>query len=244
MNMTSPKTSPRRMSRSCWLRCGKPASSWSARDRKPYLHGLQSGHSPRGLSLRLPLNGTIEVTRRCPSTCVHCYNNLPMGDREARSRELTTSEHCGSSTSWPTPAACGSLHGRRDLRAARFPRTSTPTRSSKGFLITLFTNGTLITERIADYLVEWRPFAIEITLYGRTRRNLRAADRRARLVRPVPARHQRSARARAAAGAEDGRRHGQQARDLGHAAVRRGARRRVQVRRDDESRGSTARRAR
>ena len=39
----------------------------------------------------------------------------------------------------------------------------------KGFLITLFTNGTLITPRIADYLVVWRPFAIEITLYGRTK---------------------------------------------------------------------------
>jgi radical SAM protein with 4Fe4S-binding SPASM domain len=38
----------------------------------------------------------------------------------------------------------------------------------KGFLVTLFTNGTLITEKIADYLVEWPPFAIEITLYGRT----------------------------------------------------------------------------
>jgi radical SAM protein with 4Fe4S-binding SPASM domain len=39
----------------------------------------------------------------------------------------------------------------------------------KGFLITLFTNGTLITEKIADYLLEWPPFAIEITLYGRTK---------------------------------------------------------------------------
>jgi radical SAM protein with 4Fe4S-binding SPASM domain len=35
--------------------------------------------------------------------------------------------------------------------------------------VTLFTNGTLITPPIADYLAEWRPFAIEITLYGRTR---------------------------------------------------------------------------
>ena len=43
---------------------------------------------------RLPLNGTIEVTRRCPLTCAHCYNNLPMADRDARSRELTYAEHC------------------------------------------------------------------------------------------------------------------------------------------------------
>ena len=39
----------------------------------------------------------------------------------------------------------------------------------RGFLITLFTNGTMITPRIADHLAEYRPFAIEITLYGATR---------------------------------------------------------------------------
>jgi radical SAM protein with 4Fe4S-binding SPASM domain len=44
----------------------------------------------------------------------------------------------------------------------------------KGFLITLFTNGTIINEQIADYLVEWPPFAIEITLYGRTRETYEA----------------------------------------------------------------------
>jgi len=44
----------------------------------------------------------------------------------------------------------------------------------KGFLITLFTNGTIINEAIADYLVEWPPFAIEITLYGRTRETYEA----------------------------------------------------------------------
>jgi radical SAM protein with 4Fe4S-binding SPASM domain len=36
-------------------------------------------------------------------------------------------------------------------------------------LITIFTNGTTITPRIADYLAEWRPFSLEITLYGKTK---------------------------------------------------------------------------
>jgi radical SAM protein with 4Fe4S-binding SPASM domain len=38
----------------------------------------------------------------------------------------------------------------------------------KGFIVTLFTNGTLITEEIADYLVQWPPHLVEITLYGVT----------------------------------------------------------------------------
>ena len=38
----------------------------------------------------------------------------------------------------------------------------------RGFLITLFTNGTLITPQLADELARRRPFSIEITLYGAT----------------------------------------------------------------------------
>ena len=51
------------------------------------IHGLISPTSRR------PINGTIEVTRRCNLSCVHCYNNLPPGDPEARARELTLEEH-------------------------------------------------------------------------------------------------------------------------------------------------------
>jgi radical SAM protein with 4Fe4S-binding SPASM domain len=39
----------------------------------------------------------------------------------------------------------------------------------RGFLITLFTNGTMITPRIADHLAQYRPFNVEITLYGASR---------------------------------------------------------------------------
>jgi radical SAM protein with 4Fe4S-binding SPASM domain len=38
----------------------------------------------------------------------------------------------------------------------------------RGFLLTIFTNGTLLTERTADFLAQWRPRLLEITLYGAT----------------------------------------------------------------------------
>ena len=118
---------------------------------------------------RTPLSGTIEVTRRCPLTCQHCYNNLPMSDAEAHKRELTCAELCRLMDDM-ADAGClwllltgGEIFARPDfLDIYTYAK-------KKGFLITLFTNGTLITERVADYLVEWRPFAIEITLYGRTK---------------------------------------------------------------------------
>ena len=118
---------------------------------------------------RLPLSGTIEVTRRCPLTCAHCYNNLPMADGDARSRELTYAEHCRILDEL-AEAGClwllftgGEIFARRDfLDIYKYAKT-------KGFLITLFTNGTLITPKLADELARWRPFAIEITLYGHTK---------------------------------------------------------------------------
>src|SRR5687767_5016184 len=47
----------------------------------------------RASSVRAPLSASFEITRRCPLSCQHCYNNLPMGDRQARARELTVAEH-------------------------------------------------------------------------------------------------------------------------------------------------------
>ena len=44
-------------------------------------------------SERVPLEVVLEVTRRCPLECLHCYNNLEMGDVGARSRELSKEEY-------------------------------------------------------------------------------------------------------------------------------------------------------
>jgi len=121
------------------------------------------------ISQRIAAIGTIEVTRRCPLECAHCYNNLPMDDQQARSRELTYQELCGILDEM-ADAGClwllftgGEIFARRDfLDIYTYAKR-------KGFLITLFTNGTLITPKIADYLAGWKPFAIEITLYGHTK---------------------------------------------------------------------------
>jgi radical SAM protein with 4Fe4S-binding SPASM domain len=123
---------------------------------------------------RAPVEMSIEVTRRCPLDCLHCYNNLPMNDAGAREQELTLEEHMRLLDEL-VEAGClwilytgGEIFARRD-----FLQIYTEAKK-RGFLITLFTNGTMITPRIADYLAEWRPFAIEITLYGATRETYEA----------------------------------------------------------------------
>ena len=131
------------------------------------LHQKQAGQ-------RAPMQVSIEVTRRCPLECQHCYNNLPMGDQDARSREMTTEEHFRMLDELVDMGCFWLLYTGGEIFARKDFLEIYTYAKQKGFLITLFTNGTLITEKIADYLLEWPPFAIEITLYGRTRETYEA----------------------------------------------------------------------
>jgi radical SAM protein with 4Fe4S-binding SPASM domain len=131
------------------------------------LHQRQSGK-------RVPTQVSIEVTRRCPLECQHCYNNLPMGDQAARSREMTTEEHFKMLDELVEMSCFWLIYTGGEIFARKDFLDIYTHAKKKGFLITLFTNGTMITEKIADYLAEWPPFAIEITLYGRTRETYEA----------------------------------------------------------------------
>ena len=127
------------------------------------------GLHKRARGARLPINATIEVTHRCPLACAHCYNNLPVGDRAARARELSTDEHWRILDELADAGGLWLLFTGGEIFARADFLDIYKHAKSRGFLITLFTNGTQITPAIADTLVEWRPFAVEITLYGRTR---------------------------------------------------------------------------
>jgi len=131
------------------------------------LHQRQAGE-------RVPLQVSIEVTRRCPLECLHCYNNLPMGDVDARKRELTKEEHFKVLDELVEMGCFWILYTGGEIFARKDFLDIYTYAKKKGFLITLFTNGTIVNEQIADYLVEWPPFAIEITLYGRTRETYEA----------------------------------------------------------------------
>ena len=118
---------------------------------------------------RVPIGGSLELTQRCNNRCVHCYNNLAAGDKAALKNELSLDEHCriideiaGFGCLWLLLTG-GEIFLRKD-----FLDIYTHAKQ-KGLLINLFTNGTLITSDIADYLAKLPPFSIEITLYGNTR---------------------------------------------------------------------------
>lgn len=131
------------------------------------LHEKQAGK-------RVPMQVSIEVTRRCPLECQHCYNNLPMGDQDARSREMTKEEHFKMLDELVEMGCFWIIYTGGEIFARKDFLEIYTYAKQKGFLITLFTNGTLINEKIADYLMAWPPFSIEITLYGRTRETYEA----------------------------------------------------------------------
>ncbi|MGD2147811.1 MAG: radical SAM protein, partial [Anaerolineae bacterium] len=115
---------------------------------------------------RVPISGTAELTERCNLDCAHCSINLPPDDLEARDRELSVHQ-------WRdllhqiAEEGCLSLllTGGEPLLRPDFLDIYDYAKG-KGFLITLFTNGTLVTPRIADHLADWPPLLIEVTLYG------------------------------------------------------------------------------
>jgi radical SAM protein with 4Fe4S-binding SPASM domain len=125
------------------------------------VHSRQQGR-------RAPMEVSIEVTHRCPLECQHCYNNLPMSDVNARKQELSFDEHVRLLDQLVDAGCLWILYTGGEIFARKDFLDIYTEAKKRGFLITLFTNGTMITPRIADHLAEYRPFAIEITLYGAT----------------------------------------------------------------------------
>jgi len=118
---------------------------------------------------RIPITGSFELTFRCNLRCVHCYCNLPPNDKKAAEKELTTQE-IFDILDQTAEAGCLwlLLTGGEPLLRKDFLEVYAYAKK-KGFIISIFTNGTLLTREIADYLAEWPPFLVEITLYGATK---------------------------------------------------------------------------
>lgn len=116
---------------------------------------------------RIPISGSMELTFRCNLRCVHCYLD-GLHEGIPGQQELSYQEFCGIIDQIVDEGCLWLLltGGEPFVRPDALDIYTYAKR--KGLIVTLFTNGTLITPQIADYLAEWRPFKVEITLYGRT----------------------------------------------------------------------------
>jgi radical SAM protein with 4Fe4S-binding SPASM domain len=122
----------------------------------------------RAAAVRQPVNGTFELTERCNLFCRMCYVRHPAGDAARRSKELAAEQWLELARQAQDSGMVFLLltGGEVFLRPDFFEIYQPLTRF--GFILTLFTNGTLITESIAARLAEAPPSRTEITLYGAT----------------------------------------------------------------------------
>lgn len=126
------------------------------------LSSLRDRLVERARRMREPISCTFELTPSCNLRCRFCYVALdpyrgPYLDTAQVQRVLDVLERAGVLFLTLTG---GEIFSRRD-----FPAIYGYARR-KGFLLTLFSNATMVTERIAALLRDDPPFSIEVSVYG------------------------------------------------------------------------------
>ncbi len=113
---------------------------------------------------RIPLSGSIELTRRCNLRCVHCY----LQGKE-QCQELST-EQWFSILNIIAEAGCLYLliTGGDPLLHSDFSKIFRHAKNL-GLIITIFSNGTPIDNSLIQLFKEYPPRVIDISLYGATR---------------------------------------------------------------------------
>jgi len=122
----------------------------------------------RAAKRRQPVNGVFELTERCNLACRMCYVRQAPGDAARRTKEL-------SAVVWLELARQAVdngmvfllLTGGEVFLCPDIFELYTPL-TRLGLILTLITNGTLITNAVAARLAEAPPSRTEITLYGAT----------------------------------------------------------------------------
>ena len=118
----------------------------------------------------------IELTERCNNDCIHCCINIPANDADARAREMTTDQ---VKDILRQAAGLGCLQvrftGGEPLLRPDFEELYLFARRL-GMKVLLFTNGRLITARLADLFARIPPLVnIEITVYGMRKESYEAS---------------------------------------------------------------------
>jgi radical SAM protein with 4Fe4S-binding SPASM domain len=129
-------------------------------------------------SKRALLSFDLEVTARCNNNCRHCYINLPAGDKLAEEKELALEEIKEIANEAVSLGAlwCLITGGEPLLRNDFFDIYLTLKR--KGLLVSVFTNGTLITEEHVKLFKKYPPRDIEVSVYGVTEETYERVTRR------------------------------------------------------------------
>jgi MoaA/NifB/PqqE/SkfB family radical SAM enzyme len=122
----------------------------------------------KALAQRIPLNGGMDLTYRCNLKCVHCYADMKTATADPHTGEMETGrileivdEIADAGTLFFLVTGGEPLLHKDFIPIYRHMK-------SKGLLVTVFTNGTLIDNEIAELFASLPPYSIEISIYGAT----------------------------------------------------------------------------
>jgi radical SAM protein with 4Fe4S-binding SPASM domain len=122
----------------------------------------------RSAELRIPISGSLDLTYCCNLRCIHCY----LGETSLRQRsprhEMNTRQIL-SVIDEIADAGCLFLllTGGEPLLREDFPEVYRHAKQ-RGLVTTVFTNGTLMSDRVLDLFEDFPPRMLEISLYGAT----------------------------------------------------------------------------
>ena len=142
-----------------------------SRNDKPIAENLASVMNELQVSAaaaRQPLNGTFELTQRCNLNCAMCYVRQPIGERSCLAAELSPSQWLKLALEAKQAGLVflvltgGEVFLRPDFFDVYEPLTQL------GLVLSIFTNGTLVTDETALRLSEAPPSRVDVTLYGAT----------------------------------------------------------------------------
>lgn len=108
---------------------------------------------------------SVELTRRCNFACKHCYCTSPTS-QAVIPPELSYDNWLDIFEQYAAEEGLFvTITGGEPLLRKDFKKFWVYLKK-RGFLITLFTNGSLIDHEMADFFAQWTPLQISITLYG------------------------------------------------------------------------------
>ncbi len=120
----------------------------------------------------------LEITARCNNNCRHCYINLPADDRNAQKKELSFKEIEKIAEELHSLKALWCLiTGGEPLLRNDFPEIYICLKKM-GFLVSIFTNATMVTKEHVKLFKSYPPREIEVSVYGITKNTYENVTRR------------------------------------------------------------------
>jgi len=115
---------------------------------------------------RIPIHGSLELTRRCNVRCPYCYldfaHNTRPEDELSREELFSILDQIVSEGCLSLTFTGGEPLSREDFKPLYLYAIR------KGLMVIIFTNGTLIDREMADFFALYPPFYIDITVFGAT----------------------------------------------------------------------------